>query len=143
MRRRAALAVVVAWSLAGSPAGAAPAGAWTSSSSGTASAQATTVLPTGSATASCNLLLSASVQVDWGASASPFASYEVRWGTTAGGPYPSSSGVLPGLTYATPALAAGTYYFVVHSAAGSWRSAASNEVSKTVVSVLGLGLLCA
>jgi hypothetical protein len=143
MRRRAALAVAVVWLLAASPAGATPTTGWASSSSGAAAAQATVVAPPGTLTATCSVLLSAAVQLDWLASASPFASYEVRWGTTSGGPYTTSSGIVAGLSYTTPGLGAGTYYFVVRSAATSWRSSDSNQQSKTVVSILGLGLLCA
>jgi hypothetical protein len=116
--------------------------AWASTSSGTGAARATSLAGPGTTTSSCSPLLSASVDVTWGASASGWTSYEVRWGTTSGGPYPNTSGVVGGLSYATPALGVGTWYFVVRSAKGGWRSADGNQVSRTVVSVLGVGLVC-
>jgi hypothetical protein len=82
--------------------------------------------------------LSATVKLDWVATSSGWADgYEVRWGTTPG-TY-TSSAVTSSLTYTTPALALGTYYFVVRSTKGNWRSANSNEASRTVISVLGVG----
>jgi len=112
--------------------------AWTSSAAGSASARATTILPTGTLTATCGVV-SASVKLDWAATSSPWADgYEVAWGTSPGGSYPTTA-TTPSLTYTTPALGIGTYYFVVRAYKGSWRSANSNEVSKSVISVLGIG----
>ncbi len=116
---------------------------WASTAPGSATARATTLAAPGTLTATCNPLLSASVQLDWGASSTPWADgYEVRWGAASGGPYPNSSGVVVGLTYSTSPLAAGTHHFVVHTTKGAWRSAPSNQVTKTIVSILGVGLVC-
>jgi hypothetical protein len=135
-RLLASTAVVLGLLIA--PSAAAPAAAsWAGSAAGSATAAATTLAPPGTLTGTCDLLLDASVRLDWGASASTWADgYEVRWGTASGGPYPNSSGVVTGLTYATPALGLGTHYFVVAAAKGSWRSAPSNQVSKTVILIL-------
>lgn len=120
-----------------------PAGAsWVSAASGAASARADTPAAASSPAASCDLLLDAAVTVTWSPSPTPWVTgYEVRWGTTSGGPYPSSSGVVTGLTYTTPALGLGTHYFVVYAAKEAWRSAPTTEVSKTVVNVV-LNLVC-
>ncbi len=68
--------------------------------------------------------------LDWAATSSPWADgYEVAWGTSPGGSYPTTA-TTPSLTYTTPALGTGTYYFVVRAYKGNWRSANSNEVSK-------------
>jgi hypothetical protein len=40
------------------------------------------------------------------------------------------------ISYTTPELGLGTYYFVVHSAKESWRSAPTAQVSRTVVIIL-------
>lgn len=102
---------------------------------------ATTPAPPGTASASCGLLLAASIKVDWSASASPWVTqYEVRYGTNAGNP--TQSAIVTGTTFTSPNLGLGTWYFTVRSVKGSWRSATSNQVSKTVVSILGLGVLC-
>lgn len=141
MTKLVAAAVLVG--LVALPPAAGPAGAaWVSASSGTASAVADTPAPPTSPAASCDVLLSAAVTVTWSASPTPWVTgYEVRWGTTSGGPYPNSSGVVTGLTYTTPQLGLGTYYFVVYSAKEAWRSAPTAEVSKTIVTVL-LDLVC-
>ncbi len=115
---------------------------WVSTSSGVAGAMADTPAPPTNPAASCDVLLSAAVTVTWSASPTPWvAGYEVRWGTTSGGPYPNSSGLVTGASYTTPQLGLGTHYFVVYSAKESWRSTPTAEVSKTIVSVL-LDLIC-
>lgn len=122
---------------------AAPAGAaWAGASAGQARAAATAAAAPGTTTASCNLLLAASVKVDWAASPSPWvADYEVRWGTNAAAP--SQSAIVSGTTFSSPALGLGTWYFSVRSVKGAWRSAPANQVSRSIVSVLGVGLACA
>jgi hypothetical protein len=111
--------------------------AWGSSASGAAVAHAATLAPTGTLTASC-VTLSPAVRLDWAATSSSWVDgYEVRWGTTPS-TY-SSNALTSGLTYTTPALPLGTYYFVVRATKNGWRSADSNEASKTIVSVLGVG----
>lgn len=120
------------------PALAAPAGAaWGSAAGGSATGRAAALTGPSAPAATCDVVLDAAVTVTWTASSTTWASgYEVRWGTTSGGPYPNSSGVVSGLTYTTPALGLGTYYFVVHSAKESWRSAPTAQVSRTVIIVL-------
>lgn len=147
--RRLVVAAVVALGLLGPPVTAAPTSAawaapaaWATTAAGSATARATTLAPAVNLSASCNLLLNASVTLSWGASASAWADgYEVRWGTTSGGPYPNSSGVVAGLSYSTPALGLGTHYFVVQAAKGAWRSTPTAQVSKSIVTVV-LSLVC-
>ena len=112
---------------------AAPADAsWAGNTNGSATAKATTIAAPGTLTASCGLLLDATVKLDWAASASPWVTqYEVRWGTNAASP--SNSTLVSALTYTTPALGIGTWYFTVRAAKGAWRCASSNQVSKSVV----------
>lgn len=119
---------------------AAPAGAaWGSAAGGSATGRATALAAPSAPAATCDLVLDAAVTVTWAAAATTWASgYEVRWGTTSGGPYPNSSGLVAGLSYTTPELGLGTYYFVVHSAKESWRSAPTAQVSRTVVVILVL-----
>ncbi|RDK02915.1 LamG-like jellyroll fold domain-containing protein [Paraburkholderia lacunae] len=55
-------------------------------------------------------------------------SYNVKRGTTSGGPYTSiASGVTDLLSYTDSGLAAGTYYYVVTAVTSSGETAASNE----------------
>lgn len=63
--------------------------------------------------------------------------YEIRWGTAPG--VFTSTMTATGLTYTTPAISLGTYYFSVRATKGQWRSTDSNEVAKSIVSVLGVG----
>lgn len=118
------------------------AASWGATGTGTARASSSAMAAPGTASASCGLLLQASVKVDWSASATPWVTqYEVRYGTNPSSP--TQSALVSGLTYTSPALGLGTWYFTVRAAQGSWRSATSNQVSRTVVSVIGLGVLCA
>ena len=121
---------------------AAPAHAqWASSSPGSARALSTTIAAPGTVTASCGLLLDATVKLDWAASPTPWVNqYEVRWGTHQGAP--SRTDVVTGTTFTTPALGVGTWYFSVRSVQGAWRSPSANQVSRSVVSILFLGVLC-
>lgn len=134
---KVALALALVVVLLG-PALAAPAGAaWASAAGGSATGRATALTGPSNPAAACDLVLDTAVTVTWAATSTTWASgYEVRSGTTSGGPYPNSSGVVPGLSYTTPALGLGTYYFVVHSAKESWRSAPTAQVSRTVIIVL-------
>jgi hypothetical protein len=132
----AAMLLLLTWMLA------APADAnWTSTASGPASAKAAMIAPVGpnSLTSSCGLLR-ASVKLNWAATSSPWVDgYEILRGPSAGN-YNSFTPIAgSSTTYTTPALPLGTYYFVVRATKGSWRSTNSNEVSRTIVSVLGLG----
>jgi hypothetical protein len=116
---------------------AAPAGAkWAATASGSGAAQSTTLAPPPTVTASCGLLR-ASVKLDWTASPSPWVTqYEVRWGTSAD---PQGNATLvTGLTFTTPGLATGTWYFTVRSTKGAWRSTAtaSNPASKVILVVV-------
>jgi hypothetical protein len=140
MRRRTALVLVLG--LLTVIRSAAPAAAsWSGQTHGSATAKATTIAAPGTLTAACNPLLDATVKLDWGASASSFVTqYEVQWGTNASSP--SNSTLVSALTYTTPALGIGTWYFTVRSAKGAWRSATSNQVSKGIVSILFVGVVC-
>jgi len=110
---------------------------WTTSATGTAAALSASLAPPTSLVASCGLLR-ASVKLDWVASGSAWTDgYEVRWGTSPG--VYASSATTTLLTYTTPALALGTYYFTVRATSGQWRSANAAEVSKVIVSLAGLG----
>ena len=112
--------------------------AWTTSPTGSGTAKATTIAGTGTLTSACGGL-NGSVRLNWSATPTPWADgYEALWGTTSGGPY-TSSATTTNLTYTTPSLALGTYYFVVRATKESWRSVSSNQVSRTVISVLGVG----
>jgi hypothetical protein len=125
----AAVSIAV-WMVAG-PAGA----SWLSTASGQGTARADAIQAPSGLSATCNLLLDKSVNLAW-SPAKPWSSYEVRWGTSNGGPYGSSSATLTGTTYTTPTLPGSlfgtTYYFVVRAIKGSWVSANSNQVSKTI-----------
>ena len=49
----------------------------------------------------------------------------------------------PGLTaYSVTGLTSGTWYFTVRSTKGAWRSASSNQVSRSITTVLFVGLAC-
>jgi hypothetical protein len=111
--------------------------AWSAGASGAVTARSTTIAPPGAAAASCGGLR-ASVTVTWGPSTSLWANgYLVQWGTTSGAP--TSSATVTGLTHTTPSLPLGTYYFRVKATRGAWQSAPTAEVTKTVISILGLG----
>ncbi len=135
MRRALTLALAV---VALVPAARADA-AWTAAGSGSARASATTVAPTGTLTSSCGTL-QASVKLTWTATSTPWADgYEIRWGTSSGSYTSSATTSSTSTSFTSPALALGTYYFAVRATKGNWRSANSNEVSRTIVSVLGVG----
>ena len=127
----AATLLLLMWTMTG------PAEAtWTSVASGSAMARADTIVAPTGLSATCNLLLGKSVSLSWTA-ATAWASYEVRWGTTNGGSYGTSSGAISATTYNTPSLSGSltgtTYYFVVRSVKGSsWVSTNSNQVSKVI-----------
>lgn len=120
----------------------APAGAsWASSAAGSATATATTLAPPTSLAGSCSTVLSAAVDLRWTATTAAWATgYELRWGS-APGSYSTTVSVTA-TSYTTPALGAGTWYFAVRAVKSAWRSPDSNVVSKTVTSVLGIGLTC-
>ncbi len=70
------------------------------------------------------LCLLGSVTLNWTATPSTWADgYEIRWGTTSGGPYTtgSTTSVLPTKTVTGLSLLT-TYYFVVRASYGNWRS---------------------
>lgn len=75
------------------------------------------------------LCLLGSVTLSWTATPSSWADgYEVRWGTTSGGPYTagSSTSVLPTKTITGLSLLT-THYFVVRAYDGNWRSAFTSQ----------------
>lgn len=96
----------------------------------------------GTAHGACSTLSGAKIVVSWTATASTWASgYEVGMATTAGGPYSPISGVSGQATTSfTSAFLSfsTTYYFVVRSTKGSWRSVWTSEVSRTTKSFLCL-----
>jgi hypothetical protein len=127
-----ALGLLVIWPAA--PARA----AWQGVAAGSATARSTALAAPSPIVATC-VSLTAKVMLAWPVSATSWADgYEVRWGT-ASGTYTTGSATTTALTFTTPSLPLGTYYFVVRATKQSWISANSNEVSKSVVSVLGVG----
>lgn len=75
------------------------------------------------------LCLVGAVTLSWTATPSTWADgYEIRWGTTSGGPYTtgSATSVLPTTTVTGLSLLT-TYYFVVRAYDGNWRSAATAQ----------------
>ena len=80
-----------------------------------------------------DLCLLGSVTLSWTASPSSWADgYEIRWGTSSSGPYTSGSATsaLPTKTVTGLSLLT-TYYFVVRSYDGNWRSADAGPRSVT------------
>jgi hypothetical protein len=112
---------------------------WSSSATGPAAATSTTLgAPTG-LTATCGGilggLLGKVVTLTWPPSPSAnlgTMSYQVLRGTSSGGPYPWTSEVTTSLTFETDTLSNGTYYFVVQTAAGLWRSPNSIQRSRSI-----------
>ncbi len=89
----------------------------------TATLSTDTRLPPSDLTA--GLCLLGSVTLNWTATPSAWSDgYEVRWGTTPGGPHTTGSAttVLPTTTVTGLSLLT-TYYFVVRAYDGNWRSA--------------------
>ncbi|MGH9179539.1 MAG: fibronectin type III domain-containing protein, partial [Acidimicrobiales bacterium] len=70
------------------------------------------------------LCLLGSVTLSWTATPSTWADgYEIRWGTTPGGPYTTGSATSVVTTAAITGLSLlTTYYFVVRAYDGGWRS---------------------
>ncbi|MGQ0521233.1 MAG: fibronectin type III domain-containing protein [Actinomycetota bacterium] len=91
-------------------------------------ATATSTMSTDTLAAPSNLTsglcLLGSVTLSWTASPSTWADgYEVRWGTTSGGPYTTGSTTTALLTTTVTGLSIlTTYYFVVRAYDGAWRS---------------------
>ncbi len=111
---------------------------WTAAGTGTETARSATVTAPGLTAATCNSLVAASVRVDWLASTTPSVTqYEVRWGTNPTAP--TNAALVTGLSFSTPDLSLGTWYFTVRSVQGTWRSPTANQPSKLIISVLGLG----
>lgn len=108
--------------------------AWASSATGSATAASTSLAPPTGLAASCGLV-SASIKLDWTASASAWADgYKVSRGTSSGN-Y-TVFATTTAVTYTTPALGTGTYYFTVQATKQSWLSAGAAEVSKAIVVVV-------
>jgi hypothetical protein len=123
--------------------GASAEAAWSKSVAGNSGGRTATIAAPTGLTAQCGLLLDPTVDLSWTASTTPWVDgYEVRWGTSSGNYTVSQSVAANQTTYSTPALGLGTYFFAVRAKRGNWRSGNSNEVSKSVVSVLFLGLVC-
>ena len=123
--------------------GASAEAAWSKSVAGSSGGRTATIAAPTGLTAQCALLLDASVDLSWNASATPWVDgYEVRWGTSPGNYSVSHSVAANQLTFTTPGLGLGTYYFAVRAKRSNWRSAHSNQVSKAVVSILFLGVIC-
>lgn len=123
---------------------AAPAGAsWAASSPGSVAAQSTTVAPPTGFTATCvSALLSAGVNTSWTASTSSFVTtYEVRWGPTEAAPT-STKIVSAPTTSTTITIPLGTSVITVRAVRTNWHSVNSAPVSRSVASVLFVGLTC-
>ena len=90
----------------------------------------------------CTNGVTASIVVSWTATTSTWADgYEILGSLVSGGPYSpvgtvtgvnTTSHTVTGLAFAT------TYHFVVKATKGNWRSAATNQVSRTTLSPLCL-----
>jgi hypothetical protein len=114
---------------------------WTTTASGSATATSAAISPPTGVAGSCGVL-SASVRLDWTASTSSWTDgYEIQWRRSPSPTY-TNSATVTGVTYTTPALSGGTYFFLVRATKGAWRSSNVTEVSKSIVSILGLGLVC-
>ena len=123
--------------------GASAEAAWSKSISGSSGGRTATIAAPTNLVAKCGLLLDPTVDLTWTASTTPWVDgYEVRWGTSPGNYTVSHSVPANQLSYSTPALGLGTYYFVVRAKRSNWRSPNSNQQSKSVTSVLFIGLLC-
>ena len=69
------------------------------------------------------LCLVGAVTLSWTATPSTWADgYELRWGTTSGGPYPNSTTILTTTKLVTGLSLLTTHYFVVRAYDGGWRS---------------------
>ena len=69
------------------------------------------------------LCLVGSVTLSWTATPSSWADgYELRWGTTSGGPYPNSTTSLTTTKLVTGLSLLTTHHFVVRAYDGAWRS---------------------
>ncbi len=111
--------------------------AWTSSATGNGTAVSTSlVAPTGLA-ASCGLV-SASIKLTWNASASTWTDgYKVSRGTSSGTYTVFATTAADELTYTTPGLGTGTYYFTVQAKRNDWLSAgAAPPVSKSITVIV-------
>ena len=109
--------------------------AWTTSATGSATAQSMSIAPPTGLSASCGLV-DASIKLTWTASASTWADgYKVSRGTSSGN-YTVFVSLGNVLTYETPGLGTGTYYFTVQTTKGSWISTGATQVSKAIVLVV-------
>ncbi|MDP9387895.1 MAG: fibronectin type III domain-containing protein, partial [Actinomycetota bacterium] len=98
------------------------------SATATATLSTDTLAPPTDLTAGVCLL--GSVTLSWTATPSTWADgYEVRWGTTSGGPYPNSATALTTSHAVTGLSLLTTYHFVVRASDGNWRSSYTNQVS--------------
>lgn len=100
--------------------------------------------PTAPSTAAgpCTISVSASIRVNWTASASTWADgYEIRRATVSGGPYTTIATVSGAATatYLNTSLPfSTTYHYVVRATKGNWVSATTAQVSRTTQSFLCL-----
>ena len=120
--------------------------AWaTFTASATATAtytSATLAAPTNPATAAgtCSTVTGDQITVTWTATASTWADgYEIRRSVVSGGPY-TVVGTVSGRTTTSftngSLLFSTTYYYVVRSTKGAWRSADAAQVSRTTRTAL-------
>lgn len=98
-------------------------------------ATATSTMSTDTLAAPSNLTsglcLLGSVTLSWTATPSTWADgYEIRWGTTSGGPYTtgSTTSVLPTTTVTGLSILT-TYHFVVRAYDGAWRSPDTSQLT--------------
>lgn len=126
---RAAVAAAVATASATASAAVAPAALATFRQAATAGAtlSAATLAPPGGLSAGPCLL--GSVTLTWTATPSTWADgYELRWGTSAGGPYPNTATSATTSTTVTGLSLLTTHRFVVRAYHGNWRSTSTAEV---------------
>lgn len=141
-RRRRVIAAAVCVAIAvGAPRSASAAFADGASDSHTLStAQLAPPTNPGTAAGTCVVAVSDSVVVTWTASTSAWADgYEILRSTTAGGPYTivgSAAGAGTQSYTDSPLLFSTTYYYVIQSTKGNWRSSPTTETSRSTRSTL-------
>jgi hypothetical protein len=103
----------------------------------------TGILATPFLTAVCGTgLLKSTVNLSWTLTSSWADGYEIRYGPSASNPSVTvvPSGGRTTQTYSTPNLTGiGDYFFTVTGTRSLWRSPVSNQVSKNIFAIIGLG----
>lgn len=142
--RRPLLAAVVCLAIAAGAARSASAAFADGASDGHTLSTAQLAPPTnpGTAAGTCILAVSDSIVVTWTASTSTWADgYEILRSTSAGGPYAvvgSAAGAGTQSYTDSPLAFSTTYYYVIRSMKGAWRSGDTTEASRSTRSTLCL-----